>query len=146
MASVVSNEMEFLKTAAQWIFPTRYVAVTSDTDLTAVGEVAQPSCPSTTAVVVRRKSFFANKGGRGRIYVAGIPRTIVEESRINPALGGGFAVLANLMDNVLTVLSGTKYQPIIYDRLNPATSPFVETAVYDDILRVQRRREVGVGV
>lgn len=145
MATAQSNELEYLATVAQVIWPNRYIAVSDSTDMEPAGSVEESSLPSVCAAIVRRRSIVAARDGYGRIYVAGIPITREVDSQINAT---EIAALSLVGANMLDPIDGTPvylYTPILYDRLEPeASKEFVEWEV-DPIIRVQRRREVGVG-
>lgn len=146
LADATSSDMDFLGTMAQFIWPIRYVAEIDSNNVTTPGQVVSDPVPNTVAVVIRRRSFLANKSARGRIYVAGIPNTFQTASQVNGVGQPVLALLANKLDNVQTTTAGTKYRPVIFDRQQPENSEEVSSTALDEILRSQRRREIGVGV
>jgi hypothetical protein len=127
-----------------------------DFDMNRFGGIATPTLPPANCVVIRRKTGFLGRKYRGRIYVPGIPSAWVTNGQLTNATG----LIA--FDNLAAVLrqpiaSGganpTTFTPVLATLVpgvppNPATlrvNTIVNTFV-DPVLRVQRRREIGVGV
>jgi len=146
MASQFSNEYTLVYITAQWVKPTRYRLVTMSVGET--GTAQTNSLPSTVAVVLSFYAEFAGRRYQARKYFAGIPTTHEQDSKIAPAqlanwetvaadLASGFVTLGTNRTYELTTETAQRYAGSGQDR--------VVDYVVRDVLRVQRRREVGVG-
>lgn len=145
IASVQSNELVYVSTIVQKIYPARFVISESIANLAPAGGIVEASLPTTVAVVLKRTSFLADRHGRGRIFCAGIPVTQVDASRLTgPGLILWDNVAQSLKEDLLAV-EGFTFQPIIFNRVSPEGSFTIAQAVATPRLRVQRRREIGVG-
>lgn len=147
LQGLVSQEFTCEFITAQWVLPTRYRAVIQVNN--EQGEVQGSSLPSYCAVVV---SKYANNSGpiyQGRNYFAGIPVTSEADSLLSPA---AFLAWDAFIDNLLIPLNlGLPEADVVLCTatpdsifpLNVATE--VNDVVLKNVLRAQRRREVGVG-
>lgn len=145
IATVQSEGITFDATTVQKIWPIRFVASRVDAQLAALGAIAEPSLPTTVAVVARKKSLLASRHGQGRIFICGIPTTFVAESQLSPVAQAAFANVILAFSQVQGPFEGLTAFPIIFNRSDPANSVDLVLQSIDPILRVQRRREIGVG-
>lgn len=141
-----SSSVTYEASVVQMIDPVRYVAVLVDDELESNGQVATAALPTTVSLVIRRRSIIASRSGRGRIFVGGIPIASVADSQLTALPLAQANAYADLMPGSFAGGAGNNYTAVIYDRVNPENSEEIATAVTDPILRVQRRREIGVGV
>ena len=95
---------------------------------------------------MRRAAILAGRRYQGRIYVAGIPVQSEQDSRLSDASAFSWDTAAPLLKEPL--MGGTQTSPFIpivsINTLTPGLDD-VDTVAVDHTLRVQRRREVGVG-
>jgi len=115
-----------------------------DFGITWVGAVAQASLPPSTAAVISRWNYDNGPFNRGRIFIAGIPDTFHSEGQLtNPAMAIS-VLLAAQMDDPCEDPGDFTCVPGLYHR--PAnTFKAIDATTARQILRQQRRREIGVG-
>lgn len=140
-----SENILFKGTSAQKIWPTRFIPSLSLDDANPTGSVTTESLPTTVAAVLRRRSFDASKHGRGRIFIAGLPITAVVGSQLTPTVYDEVNSVGVPLIQPITTGGAVEFIPVLYDRNAPGAVIPIQSAVADPILRVQRRREVGVG-
>lgn len=141
--TVISSEYTYELTLAQKIYPGIPQFPTANGTGTGTGGVGGGSLPTTVTAVVKKRTTLAGPRYRGRVFQAGIPLSYEFDSTITVA---GRIALLNGWSTVLTglVAGGYTFTPIIWHK---------DTLLFDDVnqlamdlpLRVQRRREVGVG-
>lgn len=144
----LSNELNSVKFRAQKIFPAPRIIFDEYTPTNDTGGAALTSMPTSVAVVVRRRNSTSGRSHQGRIFVPGLPTTHETDSRIAAAQQAAWAVFSVLMLGSLTGADGWVFQPVHRRRL--ASTPFwafetIDFTSTDDVLRVQRKREIGVG-
>jgi hypothetical protein len=131
----------------QRITPTR-LTVSQHLPAQTVGVVASPTTPQTTAIVVKRTTDQAGRKFRGRFFIAGIAQSsyvggsLTEAFDTSPAMADvrGLSLVA------LAAVEGTIAPVIVgYDAGVPVSRGLITGSTSDRILRVQRRRETGVG-
>lgn len=145
---LTASEMNYVTVEVQKIAPVRLISYV-DAITGTTGEVAGGSLPSGVAWVFRRKLLAAGRFAQGRIYIPGVPVSSEEDSRIKTAIFTGEAV-SDLKDGMLAdlVLGDGSLRPAL---IVPGPDNTWENRgnlfdiVPDQILRYQRRREVGVG-
>jgi hypothetical protein len=117
----------------------------------AVGEAGAATAdalPSTTAVVISLYAEFSGRMYQGRKYFAGLSKVNESNSKLLSTEVGNWQSFADiLVEDLVTNESGNSYEltvetPESYTGNGQAV---VIEAVVRDVLRVQRRREVGVG-
>lgn len=140
----ITDDVLDVKLDLQWIKPNRYVVQTFNMTPDA-GASANPAVPTGVAVVCRRRGEEANRHNQGRIFIPGIQRQDIDNSRVTDAWLT--ANEANLNTAMLATLTDGVYQlfPIIYGANSAGPWPFVLSTSVDPIIRYQRRRELGVG-
>lgn len=147
IANLQSQDVTEIYTRAQWVHPTRYVARYGIPALTEGVQVGT-SLPSGAAVVVRRRSDLANRSSRGRIFVPGIPISNTLNSKMLPGWMTTNAddLAATVLVGLDLVASGLFMEPVIWSYSDRNNADPCVTANVDDVLRYQRRREVGRGI
>lgn len=148
LIALTSEEMGYTNIEVQKIAPVRLITYVKSI-AGSTGAVAGGSLPSGVAWVFRRKLLAAGRFAQGRIYVPGVPITTEENSMIKDAVFTGIDV-GDLKDGMLAdlVLGDGSLRPAL---IVPGPDNTWENRgslfdiVPDQILRYQRRREVGVG-
>lgn len=146
LANCQTDAVTNLILEAQVIWPTRYMyEQRSPTQTT--GTLESPTDPSGVAAVVRRRGQLANRQNMGRIYIAGIPSDATVASMLTNTYV--FTSLQNVVDAMTQPLVGTTpagtYVPVIYGGSSEGLAAVVVQSTYDQVVRYQRRREVGRG-
>lgn len=143
----------FIVTSSEWmcdgvqcqlISPTRYRSRFKA--IAQAGQVQGNSLPTTTCVVLRRTAILSGRRYQGRIYVAGVPTSSENDSQLSAAVLANWTGLASNLKEPLE--GGTAVECFVPNlaRTAPASGVTdVELTALDPILRIQRRREVGVG-
>lgn len=108
------------------------------------GNVVSPSLPPSTAVVISRYNYLPGPKGRGRIFVAGIATSHHLSGELTAPAMALFSLLAAQVDDPVVDGVQLRAEPGLF---RPATNTFngIEAAVARNILRQQRRREIGIG-
>jgi len=107
--------------------------------------------PPATAAVIRAYAALAGPEGRGRNFIFGITSQNNVEGQIPVAARANWRTLAELIYEDDLVGTSYTWQPVLFapERPGPPPNPaHVSPIVASDIntvLRVQRRREIGVG-
>jgi len=148
MRACASNEWSVRRITYQWIKPTRYrqleVAISPN-----AGTVVQNSLPSGASIVLSRYTRRSGTRWRGRTYLAGIPATFEDDSKVAAAGANPLNALATILQTV-QVINGVSMYPWV-NKDAPTGSQAdtddhtVDAVFYRDVIRYQRRREVGVG-
>lgn len=121
------------------------------------GSVTTTCCPPTVAVVIRKRTTLLGRAYRGRAFFAGIPIGSTSLGLLSEAAQAAWE--ADLTSALAVTINsgetgGPDFAPVLVGALRavqpgPITSyrvtPIV-SADLDPVLRVQRRREIGVGV
>jgi len=147
LIAMMSNEYKLLRITAQKVKPTRYAAEVNDVEDS--GGVTENSLPSVCAAVISFHGILAQKRARGRHYFAGIPVSAEEDSQLSDGFVGDLQILGDMMVAPLEV-PGYTGATLFLTPETPAS--YTGLSLYDynvsqarKIIRVQRRREVGVG-
>lgn len=112
---------------------------------TTAGQVAGVSCPSTTAAVISRYGEGAGREFQGRVFIPAVPSTWEVDSKISPSRMSMYeAVATNLLGDLSDGMTLDCHPTLNRSGLDPDNQRVIAT-VARDILRVQRRREIGVG-
>jgi len=99
--------------------------------------------PTSVALVITKRTNFAGRKYRGRVFVCGIPEDTEVQSAIAPGKVAAFQALADsLALNKGT--SGWTYSPVIWHR-STKTNDDVTSCLIRPNIRNQRRRQVGRG-
>lgn len=150
MKTLLSTEWSLTAVKVQRIRPAPRTAGILDVSNAGAGSIAVSSLPTSCAAVLRYRTAFAGRKYRGRSFIGGIPVNNEVDSKIAPA----FQVQLNALAFSLTqnrnvndaggapwgVISG-----VLVHKPTLSTEDITSTDV-DDVLRSQRRREVGKGV
>lgn len=146
----LSNELVDLTCRAQLIRPngttkpTRWVY--QDVPLTQpVGSVVEQALPSSIAAVFRRRTARAGKEYRGRVYIPGIPVSYEDDSRLTQAGYDALTASVGVACLAQVLAGGGPWRTCITDAPLHSRITEVTTGQLDDVLRIQRRREIGVG-
>lgn len=108
------------------------------------GSVASSSLPPSVAGVISRFTNASGKKGRGRIYVPAVPDLWHLNGQLSQAGLNAYDLFRPRLDLPTTLAGGIALEPVLFTR--PNTVVFVEGSLVRNILRSQRRREIGVGI
>jgi hypothetical protein len=142
--TALSEEWVHEYNTIQRIHQTRQRTIAAQVNV--AGAVAQSSCPSTTAVVIRRFTEQAGRRYQGRIYLPGVPVTHEQDSRLNPLMVPLYTAISLAMEqNLDGGPHNSTWVPIV-SKLTPNDNrDNVADTFVDTVLRAQRRRQIGVG-
>jgi hypothetical protein len=143
---IASFEFNLIALRIQKVYPTRYLPYLYIVE--EQGENLEEATPSGCALIVRRQAELAEKSHRGRVYFPGVARSLTSEGRWT--IPSGDPSISTMMAGMLADLSTIeliRLKPIIWSESSAGnTSRLVVGSAYDNIVRYQRRREVGVGI
>lgn len=108
------------------------------------GTVVAASLPPSVAGVISRFTNLPGPGGRGRIFVPGVPTSWHEDGLLSAAGLAAYSAFLPHLDLQWDPGNGTVYEPVLYKGGGVAVN--IENAVARSVLRSQRRREIGVGI
>jgi len=144
LANVLPAETQLVYVSYQWIFPTRYTYRTY-TPVVVAGGVAQPSLPANVCLGVERNNDFAGKHNRGQFHIGPVPTTFVNNSSTTAAATAAYApFLASCCAQLTSLVEF--WDPILFNKADPAASKVTDHAVLRTTSRVLHRRTVGVGI
>jgi hypothetical protein len=108
-----------------------------------IGDKTGEPLPTSSAVVIKKRTAFAGRKYRGRIFQAGISTDDIANSAMKPTplgvlVNGWGSYLSNKTNGAWT------WKPILW-HVSTNTGTDILTLASDGIVRVRRRREVGVG-
>lgn len=115
----------------------------------AAGGTAGSSLPSGVAAVLRRRGNIGDRHNYGRVYVPGLPVSYVVDSKLTQLAKDALQPVVDLItrDQTVPMNVGTALlRPYVFNKLVPNNSRVVTHGMVDDVVRYQRRREVGVGI
>jgi hypothetical protein len=107
-----------------------------------------PSVPSTCAVVITRRTSTAGRTGLGRVFMPGLASALETSSLLNLTTANamqtavGTAWLGDIPNALGNLTAGLEHKPPIGITDNRQ----LRALQVQRVLRVQRRREVGVGI
>ncbi len=141
---VLSEDYGYTRTMVQKFYPGPPLFPTTSQGNAGIGAVTSASLPSSSAMVIKKQTVFAGRKYRGRIFQAGIPAASAVNSTIGttPATAivtGWVGVLSSI------TTSGWTWKPILWHHASN-TYTDINNLDTDRIIRVRRRREVGVGL
>lgn len=132
-----------------------------------VGTQLVPTLPPQDTIVISRRGMFAVRFNYGRIFVPAVPQTHIDDGRVTQPSPYATALSA-LRDSLLVRITGNdvagnamSFDPVLVRRTRVGSSgPYtilwkedgnptvtmVATGLVDDIVRSQRRRQLGRGV
>jgi hypothetical protein len=148
MRGCASNEWSVQRVTYQWIKPTRYRQFEVQIFPNA-GTVVQNSLPSGASICLSKTTRRSGVKWRGRTYLAGIPATFEDDSKVAAAAAAPLATLMTLLSGVQTINGVPMYPWVNKDAPTGQTTDTedhtIDSVIYRPPLRYQRRREVGVG-
>lgn len=139
-----SQEWECQGLTIQKIAPFRYRLIKANPSDTS-GDQAGSSLPSSSAAVVSRYGEAAGRAYQGRIFIPGVPVGYEENSTVNAAGMALLTVIADTLKESLIGGAGVALHPTLAHVGNAPIDQRVSEVHASNILRVQRRREVGRG-
>lgn len=143
---MLSDEYTLEYIQAQWVKPTRYRAV--HVPINSPGDSDENSLPSFAAAVLSFNGIGAGRSWTCRKYIAGLPVTVEEDSALTNA---AVIALQLIMADALTLEDvGDETHDLhltceTADSFEGSGLHEVTDGIVRPILRVQRRREIGVG-
>lgn len=109
-----------------------------------IGDVAQDSLPPSVAAVISRFTNLPGQGGRGRIFIPAVPKTFQNGGLVNSTGLTIYTAFLVWLDLTWTSTLGATFEPVLLKPGNIAVD--IEGTTLRNILRSQRRREIGVGI
>jgi len=143
MLDAMSNEYTLETYGGRVISPTPSAPVELPIFVNNTGGKAQNSLPSSTAIVLTKRTGLPGRSFRGRAYFCGIPVDQEIDSKVAEQNAGEWEILAAAMDDVIADGDAT-LEPVVWSRKNQVATTITKVDVRL-ILRNQRRRQVGVG-
>lgn len=143
MKAVQSQELTHEGVIAQKIRPLPPELAVVNTAFNGTGSVGVGSLPSSMSLVITKRTRFAGRKYRGRVFVAGLPTTSEDDSKLAAAVLANWEAVAVLF-NDFVINGDVTWEPILWHR-SSNTYDAIETAEVRTVLRNQRRRQVGVG-
>jgi hypothetical protein len=145
LTNLLTTELFVDSIRAQWIWPTRF-AYFEGPSTTGGGTLAPPALPTGASLVLRRRGSLAGRHSQGRVFLAGVKTSQVVGSVLTSAADSAWIAIAGCIgQSFTTATSMNVYNPIVLNRTAPNLSQLVTQVYVDDIIRYQRRREVGKG-
>jgi hypothetical protein len=137
-------QYQYLYMQAQKIWPLPVlVPAVADTNAGG-GAITGAALPTECAVTITKQSAYAGRGGRGRIYVAGIAESDVAASQLLNAARLRLQTFADFLPTTAGV-AGWQFTPVIYHRITHLYTQIIQARA-NVIIRSQRRRQLGKGV
>jgi len=141
----LSNEYSLNGFSVQKVWPLPVLAAYQKAFVAVPGAIAADSLPTSVAVVIKKKTALAGPSHRGRIYLAGIPKTHEDNSMVTGAGTNLHNALADALSNNLVGIGGPGFAPILWNR-DTHIATQIEDFEATTTLRNQRRRQVGRGI
>lgn len=138
----ISEDVVDCRVIGQWIFPLRYRQY--NTVMAAPTGSGSPCGTANVASVITLVADRASRHGVGNKHLPGLPLSSQEQGFLTNGQKVANTDFANAMAATVVMLGGI-FQPVIYNRVNPAASMEVIGAEENLTVRVQRRRTVGLG-
>lgn len=146
-----SDELAFLETRCQQIFPTRQAPFVSVALLGEVGAILTGAMNGTTAVLIGQYGVDWSRNFQGRMYVPGLPEADADSGRIKNTPFGSWQALVDIFMNgdiVPGAPAGGTYTPVVFSPTLAKAIPLVlpvhslmgETPVRPRIATQRRRR------
>lgn len=141
--AIQGSELTHESVVAQKIFPLPPLVPAVVTTAVGPGQVAGGTMPTEVTAVITKRTVFAGRKYRGRIFVPGVPNVSELDSQLSPAALITWQAAANIINSNLTQDNST-WRMIVWHK---ATSTFDFTTNLEarPILRSQRRRQIGKG-
>jgi len=149
LRKIMSAEYQLATLFLQKIHPARYVSF-EKIPTSRIGGVASGNAPSTVTYVFRRKLLLAGRRYQGRIFLPAVPNENIEGSLVKDTVVSGEDV-ANIATGMLDTLepgAGVEAVPslIVPNGASWDNRGALNAVTLDNVLHVQRRREVGSGI
>lgn len=120
--------------------PTRGI----DFPITWSGQVESDALPPSTAAVISRFNYSAGPNNRGRLFIPGVPTSFHSDGELTAPAMVLLEALAVAVKGTVEDLPDFQAEPGLWNRL-ASTFSSIEEATPRQILRQQRRREIGIG-
>lgn len=146
LLDVLSSDYTLEFVTAQWILPDRFRMFIQDVNTP--GSEAGGALPGGCSIVVSKYADFAGRAYQGRTYLAGIPNTAEEDGLIKEEYLDPLQVIVDKWKEPHSTPTNTGKYFMTVEGLEEYTGSqdfFVTNIVAREVLRYQRRREVGVG-
>lgn len=144
ISTLLSQELVNCRTDAQVISPVRKV-VNSFPLTPASGGVVSGAAPPTVTGVMRKQSLTAGKAFQGRIFLPGVPLDSIIGGQLDGAVFTDWEDIAGVLADPVT-FNGRTATPVIYSTKDNVVRATIIGGGADQVLRSQRRREIGKGV
>ena len=141
---VIVEQINDIELYAQWILPTRYVAV-RDPGGPYAGLVIDDPLPPNNQVAITLRGPLANRHTLGRKGMIGVPRGWEANGLIVDPFLSNYQEAGDAMVLEVNAAGAIKFNPIIYNRTTPGEVVIIDSAQAQRTVRVERRRTVGVG-
>jgi len=145
LKAIQSAEYTHTRVLAQKIFPLPPRVPVINVTAAGAGGVAGQSLPTEVTAVITKKTPFAGRKYRGRIFVPGVPVTSELDSQLSAAAMTAWTAAADAMNVVLTHDLANNWTMVVWHNATK-TYDTVQLLVPRPILRSQRNRQIGKGV
>ncbi len=149
MKAFCSAEWSLIWMKFQKFSPIPRSAGTISTAHNGPGGVSGSALPSSVTAVIRKRTEFAGKRYRGRMFVPGVPISYELDSTLNPAGVGALEALASDLTEggaaTVGAYTAAMLNVLVHKGVAIAPTPVISTNV-DTVLRNQRRRQPGKGI
>jgi hypothetical protein len=108
------------------------------------GAIASLALPPSNAAVLSRYTNASGPKGRGRVFMPAVPTSFHLNGLLTSAAVDVYAGFLPWLDVTWTTGGAAVMEPVLVNLVGLATN--IENAKVQRVLRVQRRREVGVGI
>jgi len=144
LKSIQSAEYAHTRIIVQKIFPLPPRLPIINTTALGAGSVAGSSLPCADCAVITKRTIFAGRKYRGRIFVPGVPVTSELDSQLSPAALTTWQAVADAINVALVQAPGDTWAMTLWHK-STSTNDVVTQLIARPILRSQRRRQVGRG-
>lgn len=142
--AALSDEWEYQYTQVQKIYPgVPQFPVVVGTNA-GIGSVANDPEPTSVSIVVTKRTALAGPAYRGRIYLAGIPVTYINDSALSSTGVTGLTGVAEELIEPKTS-GGYTFVPVIWHKAS-LTSDDITGLTLRTTVRNQRRRQLRRGI
>jgi hypothetical protein len=148
MRQQLSSEWSLLFTKAQRLSPGPRSAGVVSVEDAGPGSIPGNALPTAVAAVIQKRTAFAGRRYRGRMYVPGIPASYENDSSLSAEGVTAMEQLANNLDQIFVATAAAvafTFEPILLHRDVQGGYTLVTGHGVDSVLRTQRRRQVGKG-
>lgn len=142
IAGVTSQDLIIDQVVLQAIYPTRFRRYVYEPVQTA-GQIAEDSLPQNVSVAITKRADEASRHGIGTLHMPAVPPSYVEGGYLTALAVNEYTTVA---DEMLVEYGTPEFEPVLFNRANPAASLRITAADVRNTSRVQRRRTVGLGI